>query len=981
VSLTHANAIGAWRTVHVLHGAVSRRKNSACWAKPCYPDGDGDDTNSATLVVGLSFAGVLAISGATISQRRWRPIKATRIPRRQAQSPDTHKLSQLKPFYLDELVQETLAHRAEQPLEHRDLRADLQEVLSKIDLTHEIDYDELRRSVQPALQTLEQLERQQTQERQKHVEGCKPHKPHKPQQKTQKYPKPEIQHQDQLSVEEDTQKAQKAVSSKSSHVSPSSPSSPSSRDSTVGVTVVDTEAEANRVVKLLMSLTEETRFHAIDTETCQWEPGQSPYTSGRVICFSIYCGDDVDFGSGPRLWVDNMDMDGNMRDMVEAFRPYLEDSGTKKVFHHYSFDRAMFFNEGINIKGFAGDTMHMARLQHTDRMSYSLSALGDELLGSDMAKQSLGELMQQEKQKLPVDLHLSTNPGTREAWIEYSTFDTVATWKLHQKLLEDLAGQQWKTHHGEKKGTMIDFYNNTWKPLAEVLVSMEERGLPMDVNMLQSQEQQAKLDLEHQKELFLDWLRDEYQSRYPGNEDLLDSVNTFNFSSPSQMQQLLFGEGIKTVGQQLVGGLGLPRTCVEKRTAKNEVSLDSDSLLELVGPAPHKGDEGCGTALSYVGQKGCEGLGRKCKMNLIQKSLSCFLIPLQQHADEEGRVHSSLNLFTDTGRLSSRSPNIQQLPALDKDVYKVREAVAGKHGRRLVVADYGQLDLRILAHLAQCPYMINQLCNGSDFHSGTALGMYDHVQAAVDRGDAVLDVPQNLDDHPPLVKELFPTERRHAKAVNFGIAYGTTAFGLSHLLKITKEKADDMINRWHSTYPEVKQWHERLLKEALDEPEPFVVTLAGRRRYLADLKYFAGELFADRAHPGRGRGNCAWARRKSYKDSYAEQRKGGAAQRKAINAPVQGGAADVVIEAMLKADHDERLKELGYKLLMQIHDELIFEGPEETSEDALAVVKDIMEHPFRDGSELAVPLPVDARVMSNWADAKGVHVASPGPQA
>merc|ERR1719410_1284557 len=213
-----------------------------------------------------------------------------------------------------------------------------------------------------------------------------------------------------------------------------------------------------------------------------------------------------------------MDKDGNMQNMVEAFRPYLEDPGTKKVFHNYSFDRAMFLNEGINVKGFAGDTMHMARLQHTDRGSYSLSALGDELLGSDWAKQSLNELMKVRNKTLPVDLHLSTNPGIRDDWVEYSTFDTVATWKLHQKLLEELSAQTWQTHHGKRCGTMLDFYNNTWRPLAEVLVSMEERGLPIDVDMLQNQEQRAMDDYNQEKDLFLKWLADEFRSRYSEDE-------------------------------------------------------------------------------------------------------------------------------------------------------------------------------------------------------------------------------------------------------------------------------------------------------------------------------------------------------------------------------------------------------------------------------------------------------------------------------
>ena len=162
-------------------------------------------------------------------------------------------------------------------------------------------------------------------------------------------------------------------------------------------------------------------------------------------------------------------------------------------------------------------------------------------------------------------------------------------------------------------------------------------------------------------------------------------------------------------------------------------------------------------------------------------------------------------------RLSARRPNLQNQPALEKDRYKIRQAFTAdvKNGKTLVVADYGQLELRLLAHMTGCVSMLDAFERGGDFHSRTALGMYEHIQEAVDRGECLLEWKGGGEegDAPPvpLIKDMFAAERRKAKVLNFSIAYGKTAHGLAKDWKVSLREADETLNRWYRDRPEVKR--------------------------------------------------------------------------------------------------------------------------------------------------------------------------------
>jgi DNA polymerase I len=317
-----------------------------------------------------------------------------------------------------------------------------------------------------------------------------------------------------------------------------------------------------------------------------------------------------------------------------------------------------------------------------------------------------------------------------------------------------------------------------------------------------------------------------------------------------------------------------------------------------------------------------------------------FLTSLQSLVDHRSRVHCSLNLNTETGRLSSRKPNLQNQPALEKDKYQIRRAFESSKGNNLIVADYGQLELRLLASITGCTSMIKAFEAGGDFHSRTALDMFDYVKQKVDDGEVLLEWDYSKGDPPkPLLKDAFASERRKAKTLNFSIAYGKTAHGLSKDWGVSQKEAQEMLDKWYDARKEVRDWQ-------------------------ADTKAFVKSAGVTRTLMGRYR-HLPEARGKNF-------RLIGHAERASINTPIQGGAADVAMMAMNKINKNEKLKGLGWILLMQIHDEVILEGPEETAKEAFNEVIACMEAPWVPGlAKTAVPLLVDGSYEhKTWYDAK-----------
>jgi len=399
--------------------------------------------------------------------------------------------------------------------------------------------------------------------------------------------------------------------------------------------------------------------------------------------------------------------------------------------------------------------------------------------------------------------------------------------------------------------------------------------------------------------------------------------------------------GIKHVTFELESlGLQLPK---DATTPTGTPKTDAASLGKLAG-APFEDPPVYGTVYEQfgggvAGVRASEAIAALMGVGAIDTMLANFILPLQENADASSRIHCSLNLNTETGRLSSRSPNLQNQPALEKDKYRIREAFCAEEGNTFVVADYGQLELRLLAHMTKCTSMIEAFKSGGCFHSRTAMGMFDHVRAAVEAEEVLLEWDYKKGPPPaPMLKDVFGSERRRAKTLNFSIAYGKTVYGLSKDWGVTRDEAKAMLDAWYADRPEVLQWQRETIRRAHETGN--TRTLVGRYRTLAGIHSNDRKVIAH-------------------------------LERAAINTPIQGGAADIMTLAMLKIKRSPVLRELGYRMLLQIHDEVILEGPIEHAAAAQAELVACMEQPFDDAlPSLLVSLVVDAKTAPNWFAAK-----------
>ncbi|MBL6428395.1 MAG: DNA polymerase I [Maritimibacter sp.] len=296
----------------------------------------------------------------------------------------------------------------------------------------------------------------------------------------------------------------------------------------------------------------------------------------------------------------------------------------------------------------------------------------------------------------------------------------------------------------------------------------------------------------------------------------------------------------------------------------------------------------------------------------LSKLKSTYTDALQTHIDPDtGRVHTSyLQTGASTGRLASTDPNLQNIPIRTEEGRRIREAFVAPEGKVLVSLDYSQIELRILAHVAGIESMKQAFRDGEDIHAATASEMF--------------DVP---------LDEMTPDVRRQAKAINFGVIYGISGFGLARNLRIPRGEAQGFIDRYFEKYPGIKEYMDDTV--AFAKEHGHVATLFGR-------KIHTPEINAKGPHAGFAR-------------------------RAAINAPIQGSAADIIRRAMIRMP--DAISGLPVKMLLQVHDELIFEVEEGGVDKAVTVIRDVMEGAADPAVKLDIPLVVDAGQGANWAEA------------
>ncbi|CAM0901895.1 unnamed protein product [Alopecurus aequalis] len=716
-------------------------------------------------------------------------------------------------------------------------------------------------------------------------------------------------------------------------------------------------------------------------------------------------GVEADFGNGKTcIWVDVLDGE---RDVLMEFVPFFEDPMIRKVWHNYSFDNHIIENYGIKVAGFHADTMHLARLWDSSRRTdggYSLEGLTNDsrVMGAvpkelqKIGKRSMKTIFGRKKIKkdgkegkiTTIESVEILQREDRELWISYSSLDSMSTLRLYESLKSKLEKKQW-TFDGCPRGSLYDFYEEYWRPFGAILVKMETAGMLVDRAYLSEIEKVAVAERKLAADKFQKWA-----SKH------CPDAKYMNVNSDTQIRQLFFGgiENRRTPGEFLPKSRTLKvlndDTTVTKGkkapkyrtielfsiveglepeifTASGWPSVSGDALRILAGKLKtdlvYKVEDtkddvyvsdseteddveditAYGTAYKAFGggkkgKEACYAIAALCEICSIDSLISNFILPLQGNhiSCKEGRIHCSLNINTETGRLSARAPNLQNQPAHEKDRYKIRQAFVAAPGNSLVVADYGQLELRILAHLANCRSMLDAFKAGGDFHSRTAMNMYQHIREAVEEGRVLLEWdPQPGQEKPPvpMLKDAFGAERRKAKMLNFSIAYGKTANGLARDWKVKVKEAHETLDLWYRDRKEVSAWQRKQRELAHEKSE--VYTLLGRSRNFPNMSYLTS---GQRKH----------------------------IERAAINAPVQGSAADVAMCAMLEIERNTRLKELGWTLLLQVHDEVILEGPSESAEVAKAIVVECMSKPFYGTNILTVDLAVDAKCAQNWYAAK-----------
>ncbi len=296
----------------------------------------------------------------------------------------------------------------------------------------------------------------------------------------------------------------------------------------------------------------------------------------------------------------------------------------------------------------------------------------------------------------------------------------------------------------------------------------------------------------------------------------------------------------------------------------------------------------------------------------LSKLKSTYTDALQDHIDPDtGRVHTSyVQTGANTGRLASTDPNLQNIPVRSEEGRRIREAFVAEPGNRLVALDYSQIELRILAHIAALPALKEAFREGQDIHAMTASEMF--------------DVPMD---------EMTPEIRRRAKAINFGVIYGISGFGLARNLRIPRSEAQGFIDRYFERFPGIRDYMDETVRFA--KAHGFVQTLFGRKIHTPEIG--------------------------------AKGPRAGFARRAAINAPIQGTAADIIRRAMIRMP--KAIEGQPVKMLLQVHDELIFEVKEVAEETLITTAREVMEEATRPAVHLDVPLTVDAGQGANWAEA------------
>ncbi len=535
--------------------------------------------------------------------------------------------------------------------------------------------------------------------------------------------------------------------------------------------------------------------------------------------------------------------------------PLLEDPSVLKIGQNIKYDALVMKRRGIEIVPF-DDTMLLSYALDGGRGQHGMDALAERHLGHMCMTfaQAMGHAPGAKKS----DKTFAAMPLDKAT--EYAAEDADVTMRLWMALKPRLAAER-----------MATVYETLERPLVPVIVGMEHAGIKVDRDILSR-------------------LSHAFAQRTVRLEEEINGLvgHKFNLGSPKQLGELLFDRLKLPGGKKTKSGQWETRAnLLDDLAANEEIDGDARRLIN--------------TMLEW-------------RQMTKLKSTYTDALPAYINA-ETGRIHTSYALgATTTGRLASSDPNLQNIPIRTKEGREIRTAFIADKGMQLISADYSQIELRVLAHVADIPQLKKAFAEGLDIHAMTASEMF---------GVPVKDMPAEV--------------RRRAKAINFGIIYGISAFGLANQLSISREEASDYIKTYFQRFPGIRDYMDATKKQV--HAHGHVETIFGRRIHYPEIN----------------------TKNPSMR---------GFLERAAINAPIQGSAADIIRRAMIRmpaALVDAKLS--SARMLLQVHDELVFEVADNEASALIATARRVMETAAEPAIKLAVPIHVDAKAANNWDEA------------
>ena len=578
-------------------------------------------------------------------------------------------------------------------------------------------------------------------------------------------------------------------------------------------------------------------YVAFDTETNSLDAVEAD-----MVGFSL-CTSENDACYVPLLHEEN-DKQIDFDKAIDILKSILEDNGIKKILHNMKFDALVVDKYNINIKNY-DDTMLMSYSIGSGGIRHKLDTLikyyfdhdaisFKDLIGSGKDKKTFQELLIKEAGK-------------------YAAEDADMTLRLWKRFKSSMVQDK-----------QVKIYEIIEKPLAQVIMNMENHGISVDVNKLN----ELSVNFEEKLKNL-----EKYCYKLIGEE--------INLGSPKQVGEILFDK------LELPGG---------KKTSTGSWSTNAEILENLA-------NEGYDFPKALL------------EWRALSKLKTTYTDTLPTYLNiKTNRIHSSFAMATtSTGRLASSDPNLQNIPIRSDDGRMIRKAFIPEKGNVLISSDYSQIELRLIAHIANERNLINAFLDEIDIHSSTA--------------SEVFNIPLN---------DMTPDIRRNAKAINFGIIYGISAFGLAKQLNISRTEASEFIKAYFKKYPSIRDYMDETKKYANENG--YVKTLLGRKCLVEEInsKNAATRSFMERA---------------------------------AINAPIQGSAADIIKRAMIILGNHNNLLKLETKMLLQVHDELIFETKKENCEESMRIIKKEMESANLPILNLNVPLIADTNFGNNWDEA------------